>query len=70
MSNTKVSTQIGVRVPNAMHVALVALAKAERRSIGFIVKDFIDAGLAREAKRKPKARRSADSPRGKAPTKS
>ena len=50
MNDTKVSKQIGVRVPNAMYAALVALAKAQRRSVGFVIRDFIDAGLRREAK--------------------
>jgi predicted DNA-binding protein len=51
MSDTNTSTQIGVRVPFEMRDALVALAKAQRRSVGFVVRDFIEAGLAREAKK-------------------
>ena len=54
MASTKTSKQLGVRVPNSMHAALVVLAREERRSVGFVVKDFIAAGLAREAK-KPKS---------------
>jgi predicted HicB family RNase H-like nuclease len=50
MTDTKSSKQIGVRVPNAMHAALAALAKAQRRSIGFVVRDFIEDGLRREAR--------------------
>jgi predicted transcriptional regulator len=52
MSDTKVSTQIGVRVPHAMRDALAALAKEQRRSVGFIVRDFIAEGLRRETTRK------------------
>ena len=57
MSDTKVSTQIGVRVPHAMRDALAALAKEQRRSVGFIVRDFIDEGLQRTAKPKKTAAR-------------
>jgi hypothetical protein len=47
MTDTKVSKQIGVRVPLAMYAKLAALAKAERRGVGFIVKDLVDEGLQR-----------------------
>jgi predicted transcriptional regulator len=41
LTDTQTTKQIGVRVPNAMHAQLEALAQAERRSIGFIVRDCI-----------------------------
>jgi predicted transcriptional regulator len=50
MTDNKVSKQIGVRVPNDMHAALSALARSHRRSVGFVVRDFIDEGLRREAR--------------------
>jgi predicted DNA-binding protein len=56
MGDTKISTQIGVRIPFEMRDALVALAKEQRRSVGFVVRDFIEAGLAREAKKATRAK--------------
>ena len=38
-----------------MRDALAALAEAQRRSVGFIVRDFIDEGLQRTAKPKKTA---------------
>jgi hypothetical protein len=56
MTDTKVSKQIGVRVPLAMYAKLAALAKAERRGVGFIVKDLVDEGLRRREARPKKPR--------------
>jgi predicted DNA-binding protein len=54
VSDSKVSRQIGVRLPLDMYATLDALAKAQRRSIGFLVRDFVAEGLEREAKVKAK----------------
>jgi predicted DNA-binding protein len=47
MTNTRISKQIGVRIPNEMHDALAALAKRERRSVGFMIRDFVEEGMQR-----------------------
>jgi predicted HicB family RNase H-like nuclease len=59
MTDTKVSKQIGVRVPNELHAELVKLAKAQRRSVGWIVRDLVEQGLAREAKRSTRRQSAA-----------
>ena len=59
MSNTRISKQIGVRIPNEMHDALAALAKRERRSVGFLIRDAIAADLARREQAAVKIRRKA-----------
>ena len=52
MTDTKISRQVGVRLPNETHAALIRLAKEQRRPLGWVIRDFIEAGLAREAKAK------------------
>ncbi len=56
MTNTKISRQVGVRLANETHDALTKLAKEQRRPLGWVIRDFIEAGLQREErakKRKP-----------------
>jgi predicted DNA-binding protein len=57
MTDTKISRQVGVRLANETHDALTKLAKEQRRPLGWIIRDFIEAGLAREAK-KARAKKS------------
>jgi predicted DNA-binding protein len=52
MTDSKISRQVGVRLANETHDALIRLAKEQRRPLGWIIRDFIEAGLAREAKAK------------------
>jgi predicted DNA-binding protein len=54
VTDTRISRQIGVRLPNETHDALTKLAKEQRRPLGWLVRDFIEAGLAREATQKAK----------------
>jgi predicted transcriptional regulator len=43
--STKISTQVGIRLPNEMHAELAFIAKVERRSLGWVAKDLIAEGL-------------------------
>ena len=56
MGDTKISTQIGVRIPFEMRDALVALAKEERRSVGLSC--AISSKPAWRARRKRRSRRA------------
>jgi predicted DNA-binding protein len=50
VTDTKVSKQVGIRLPNEMYDAAAKLAQEQRRPLGWILRDFIEEGLAREAK--------------------
>jgi predicted transcriptional regulator len=42
---TKISTQVGIRLPNEMHAQLAFIAQVERRSLGWVARDLIEEGL-------------------------
>jgi hypothetical protein len=52
MTNSKISRQVGVRLANETHDALTRLAKEQRRPLGWVIRDFIEAGLQREERAK------------------
>ena len=57
MTNTKISTQIGARIPNELNDALVAFAEEERRTIGWVVRAALEDYLKR-AERNKKRRKA------------
>jgi hypothetical protein len=51
MSGTsKISTTVGVRMPHEVHAELIKYAAAERRTVSWVIKDFVEQGLRRAAR--------------------
>jgi hypothetical protein len=54
--NSKITTYFGVRMPNAIHAELVKYAAAQRRSVSWVVNDFVEQGLRRAEQTKKRNR--------------
>jgi predicted transcriptional regulator len=39
MANTRISTLVGARMPNELYVELVRIARLERRSVSWVLKE-------------------------------
>jgi hypothetical protein len=46
---SKISTTVGVRMPHEVHAELIKYAAAERRTVSWVIKDFVEQGLRRAA---------------------